>query len=557
MRASDPDVDADAFCRPNRWRSGFWGVTLLAGGGLFAAAALRDFMPWIEGGALPGGRPMLGLASALVICALGGLLSGNALFALPRLRASAEGVELETLFGTKWANWNSLGAFAVATLYAGPLRRRASFATAPITGASISANLRRKKKFALSDGFTTPIAGIVAELNARRARALGLAPAFAATRPEPEREFGAPGVNIPWLSFLILAVLAAVFVAEQVYAIGPRGPLLRPSLATLQALGGVDRMLVLTQGEWYRLFTAPLLHADFTHILFNGIALVMAGFLLERLVGRAWFFAFFLIGALGGSLMSIALNPADMVSVGASGAIMGLLAAAYVSSFRLPPGSKARWWIQLGAARLLVPALLPLAASGGTHVDYGAHFGGMLSGGLVALLLLRSWPETARLPGFRDVAAGIGVAGLIVIAVSAVATAETFPRYGRLAGLIPENEQPENQREGMKRAAALVARFPDDPRAHFYQGAALEAARDYAGAESELRIALREAEDLRFYLGPKMPSVLRAYLAGVLLEDGRQAEAKETAQPLCTAPPEAAPPAPLRKLLTDHRLCDG
>jgi len=519
------------------------------------AAALR----WVEGGALPKPSLLFGLGVGALLIAFAMIVLVGRIRGLPRLALRGEGLELETLFGMKWANWDSLGDFAIETIYAGPLRRSVSMATAAITGPSVSVKLRRAAKLSIPDAFATPLAEIATALNARRAHALGLAVApSAATPPQvaPERQFGAAGANIPWLSFVILAVLVAVFVAEQVFAVGPAGPLLRPSLATLQALGGVDRSLVFEEGEWYRLFTAPLLHGDVMHILFNGIALVMAGFLLERLVGRAWFLGFFLIGALGGSLMSIALNPAGLLSIGASGAIMGLLAAAYISSFRLPPGSKGRWWTQMGAARLLIPALLPLATShDATQIDYGAHLGGALAGAAAAFMLLRAWPDTARLPLFRGVAAGIGVAGIVAMAAGATATAETYPRYRLLSGLIPQSELPKTQAEGQRRSAELVARFPDDPRSHYYRALALESGRDHGGAERELRIALSEAEERAFFLGPTLPWVMRAILAAVLVEDGRTDDAKAVAQPLCTAPPDRSPPPKLRQVLTERHLC--
>ena len=93
---------------------------------------------------------------------------------------------------------------------------------------------------------------------------------------------------MPWVTLGILAVLALIFACEQIYAVDPPGPALRFSVRSLLALGGLNRSIVTSGGEWYRLLTAPLLHFDLTHIVVNGIALLIAGFLLERLVGRAW-----------------------------------------------------------------------------------------------------------------------------------------------------------------------------------------------------------------------------------------------------------------------------
>ena len=75
------------------------------------------------------------------------------------------------------------------------------------------------------------------------------------------------------------------------------------------------------------------------HIGWRGLALGLAGYLLESLLGRAWFVSLFFVGAIGGSLMGIVVNPSNMVSVGASGAVMGLLAAALVAAMRFPPGA--------------------------------------------------------------------------------------------------------------------------------------------------------------------------------------------------------------------------
>ncbi len=147
-----------------------------------------------------------------------------------------------------------------------------------------------------------------------------------------------------------------------------------------------------------RLLTAPFLHANLAHILFNGTALLLAGWVLERLVGRVWFLAVFVTGASGGSLMSLAINPGNLTSVGASGAVMALFAAMLVLSFRLPSGPL-RTRAQVGSTRILIPSLLPLATTtaGAMQIDYGAHFGGALAGAGLGLLLLRTWPAASRI----------------------------------------------------------------------------------------------------------------------------------------------------------------
>jgi rhomboid protease GluP len=259
------------------------------------------------------------------------------------------------------------------------------------------------------------------------ARAVGGAEAFAPATVLEQEPVGLAAFKLPWLTFALLAVLVVVFAMEYLFAVTP-SVRSNPSIATLFALGGLNRAIVLSGGQWYRLLTAPLLHAGFIHILSNSIALLLGGWLLERLVGRLWLFAFFVVGALGGSLMSLAVMPNNSISVGASGALMALFAALFVGSFRVPATTPARHRLQASSLRILLPSLLPLVSSTSIgHIDYGAHFGGALSGSALALLLLKYWPQSERIPRLRKIAASISVIGVILFAVGAGMVIGNYP----------------------------------------------------------------------------------------------------------------------------------
>src|ERR1700722_6830342 len=104
--------------------------------------------------------------------------------------------------------------------------------------------------------------------------------------------------------------------------------------------------------------------------------------------GRSWCAAVFMIGGIGGSLMSLAVNAHNVVSVGVSGVIMALLAARFVLAFHYEPGSQ-RQAMQTNALWLLIPSLIPHGAShGSAATDYGAHFGGAIAGVIMAAILL-------------------------------------------------------------------------------------------------------------------------------------------------------------------------
>ena len=161
----------------------------------------------------------------------------------------------------------------------------------------------------------------------------------------------------PFVTGGLIILLSLVFWMEISQAVD-LASLLSPSRQDLIALGGVDGKLVFGAQEWWRAFTAPLLHGSLTHLLGNSIALFFAGIYLEPVIGAGWFTALFAIAALGGVAGSLALNDPDTVSVGASGAIMGLLIATLLCSSEILD-TKRRLRMQLVAGRILVPSLLP------------------------------------------------------------------------------------------------------------------------------------------------------------------------------------------------------
>src|SRR5258706_4664203 len=201
--------------------------------------------------------------------------------------------------------------------------------------------------------------------------------------------------RLPFVTFGLIVVLGLIYWVELIFAVQPDGKF-APGLHSLAAFGGLNESLVLQSGEWWRAFTAPLLHGNLTHILGNAVALLFAGWILERVIGHAWFAALFVVGALGGAAGSLAANSPNVLSVGASGAIMALLAAALVCSFMFE-SAQLRRRMQNVSLRFLVPslapALLPLGAATGT--DYGAHIGGAFGGGAPGFFLRRLLP-----PGF-------------------------------------------------------------------------------------------------------------------------------------------------------------
>jgi membrane associated rhomboid family serine protease len=393
---------------------------------------------WYHGGPVPTSGAFWSL-SCLLLFPLGLVLISNAIRGLPRLTIGPQGISLQLAFKTKWANWDSVDPFVVKTVEAGRSRRQVKTATSRITGPN--ASQKRSKPITIANHYDVPIEEIAADINAARASSLGIShmddSATAVAEPTP---VGLPGFSVPWVTFALLAVLIGVFILENSFPVTPAAKQ-APSLFTLIAMGALDHAAIVSHGQWYRLFTAPLLHANFAHLAGNSVALLLGGWLLERLVGHLWFSVFFAVGALGGSIASLAIQPPNLISVGASGALMGMFAGVFVSSFRMSSATSSRTSLQFSSLRILVPSLVPsFSSSTGVHIDYGAHFGGALAGAALALILLRLWPKTAFIPQARRTAAIIATVSVVLFVGSAGIAIKNYPLYA--AALTPPAKLP-------------------------------------------------------------------------------------------------------------------
>lgn len=367
----------------------------------------------------------------------------------------------------------------------------------------------------------------------------------------PEPVAVAPA-SFPWLTAAAIAILAAIFAAELLHGVGGIDRMKQPTINTLLAFGGLMGQLVTASGEWYRLFTAPLLHGGFEHIVLNVISIGLAGYVLEPLIGRAWLAALFVIGAIGGSLFSLQFNPDNIVSVGASGAAMALFAGMLVLGRHFPRG-EIRTRLQTNAIYVLLPSLLPLAsAAQGAKVDYAAHFGGAFAGLIMGAILLSVWRKSEMRPPLRGIAAAIGLAGLCAFVFAGALAREHYPAYELTAAFAPPGTLPASEEAARNQSADLVARYPRDPRAQFMHAITLLRSGDSAGAEKALRAAMAE-ENLwrRTLTSGELSERIRAVLALVLVDSGRRDEARDIVRPACAG----AMPASLRAALDQQKLC--
>lgn len=151
-------------------------------------------------------------------------------------------------------------------------------------------------------------------------------------------------------------------------------------------LGAAYTPLITEGGEVYRLFTSMFLHFGIAHLLNNMLVLFVLGSRLERAAGKLRFLVIYLLGGVAGNVISLLLelNRGDYsVSAGASGAVFAVMGAMIYIVVRN------RGWLEdLSWRQIVVMALFSLyfgfASSG---VDNAAHVGGLISGGILAVIL--------------------------------------------------------------------------------------------------------------------------------------------------------------------------
>ena len=318
----------------------------------------------------------------------------------------------------------------------------------------------------------------------------------------------------PVFTYALIAILVAIYIVELKFGVIPaKGD--TPDTQTLLVLGGTFRQRILHYGEWWRLVTAALLHGSLIHLAFNCFALWRAGILLERLIGWRWFAALFCVSAVGGSAASLLINPDNIVGVGASGGIIGLFAAVMVASYHFPSGPLPEI-LRMGAIQILVPSILPLVGqtAGGMNIDYAAHLGGAVAGGIVSLCSLKAWPSKQPHPRF-GVAAFIGGMGFAIIAAGSIWPISQL-RAGYLADPFIQYFQGQYQRAADD-FEARVALNPDAaPYYHLWRFLAQTRGND-SQAAANLRIAAGKLDQSKWpypvyqlFLGELTPSEVTA-----------------------------------------------
>ncbi len=146
--------------------------------------------------------------------------------------------------------------------------------------------------------------------------------------------------------------------------------------ASIGTLGiyGCNYGPLVKEGEIWRLVTHIFLHGSLMHILLNMYSLFILGNQIETLLGKVKFFVIFMISGICGGLLSAVLN--DVASVGASGAIFGLMGAMLCFGYHY------RTYLGDALKRQILPVIILNLVIGfmSTGIDNFAHIGGLIGG---------------------------------------------------------------------------------------------------------------------------------------------------------------------------------
>lgn len=144
-----------------------------------------------------------------------------------------------------------------------------------------------------------------------------------------------------------------------------------------------NNYLLIQNGGIYRLFTCMFMHNDLIHLAFNMYALYILGPQVERYYGKTRFTFIYIISGLMGSLFSAVFMADNVLSLGASGAIFGLLGsiAYFTYYYRATLQGLLRSQIMpVIMINLLLGLLMP-------NIDIVAHLGGLIGGVLVSMAI--------------------------------------------------------------------------------------------------------------------------------------------------------------------------
>ena len=218
-----------------------------------------------------------------------------------------------------------------------------------------------------------------------------------------------PGAALVTKALIVVNVMVFLANLGQGASLGSNaGSLFEDGALFIQRQASDGAIVGLGEGQWWRLITAAFLHASLIHLGMNMLMLWWIGAPMEAALGPVRFLAVYLATGLAGSAGALLFNP-GAVTVGASGAIFGILGAALVFE-------RQRTYV-LGGSALGIILLNLIITFTIPNISIGGHLGGLVGGAAAGLALTRFGRTHAAYgrPGL------VGLAGLAAVAIASFA----------------------------------------------------------------------------------------------------------------------------------------
>lgn len=214
----------------------------------------------------------------------------------------------------------------------------------------------------------------------------------------------------PFVTQALIAINVGIYILQLAMGAGfqaDSGWIYEHGVLVSRAIDTSGEIIGVSEGEWWRLITATFLHYGPLHLGLNMLVLWFIGPALEEYLGHGRYALLYLVSGLAGSAGALLWSP-NALTVGASGAIWGIMGAALIFEWRriYVFGGQA---LGLVVLNLAITFLIP-------GVSRGGHIGGLVGGAIAALafIYLRRSPALATLG-----VAGVGAAS-VALALSQV-----------------------------------------------------------------------------------------------------------------------------------------
>ena len=227
----------------------------------------------------------------------------------------------------------------------------------------------------------------------------------------------------PRLTYILIAINVIAFLASGRFGVGGGGGSALFDDLALLGKGSFDGIHLsgVAEGEYWRLITGGFLHGGLLHIAFNMYLLYIFGQILESSMGTLKFGLLYFAALLAGSAGALVVTP-DALTVGASGAVFGLMGAAFLEMRHRGMDPMAGGAFGSIGGLILINLVFSFVLSG---ISIGGHIGGLIGGGLVALAYQQATrlrqPLLAYAGGLAVAAASVAIG--IAVAAASVAIA--------------------------------------------------------------------------------------------------------------------------------------